>query len=47
MDESAANFFLQGTAWAQDMFCNFYVGKHHKSANNSTTVGAREKIGAF
>jgi hypothetical protein len=27
-----------------DMFCNFYLVKNHKIANNSTTTKAREKI---
>jgi hypothetical protein len=28
------------------MFCNFYFVKNHKSATNSTTTEAREKISA-
>jgi len=27
-----------------DMFCNFYLGKNHKIAKNSTTTKARGKI---
>jgi hypothetical protein len=30
-------------AWVLDMFCNFYLMKNHKIANNSTTIKAREK----
>ncbi len=26
------------------MFCNFYLVKNHKIANNSTTTEAREKV---
>ncbi len=33
-------------AWAPDMFCNFYLVKSHKFANNSATTEAREKISA-
>jgi hypothetical protein len=29
-----------------DMFCNFYLVKNHKIANNLTTTKAREKISA-
>jgi len=31
-------------AWFPDMFCNFYLPKNHKIAENSTTNKAREKI---
>jgi hypothetical protein len=27
-----------------DKFCNFYLEKNHKIAENSTTIKAREKI---
>jgi hypothetical protein len=30
-----------------DMFCNFYLVKNHKIANNSATIKAREKISAY
>jgi hypothetical protein len=30
-------------AWVPDMFCNFYLVKSHKIANNSATTEAREK----
>jgi hypothetical protein len=31
-------------AWVPDMFCNFYLVKNHKIANNSRTTEAREKL---
>jgi hypothetical protein len=31
-------------ALVSDMFCNFYLAKSHKIANNSATTEAREKI---
>jgi len=31
-------------ALVPDMFCNFYLAKNHKIANNSATTEAREKI---
>ncbi len=31
-------------AWIPDMFCNIYLVKSHKIANNSATTEAREKI---
>jgi hypothetical protein len=44
--ESAAIFCHQVAAWVPDMFCNFYLVKIHKIANNSSvTTEAREKIG--
>ena len=42
--KSAAIFCHQVTAWVPDMFCNFYVVKSHKIANNSATTEAIEKI---
>jgi hypothetical protein len=30
-----------------DMFCNFYLVKNHKIANNSATTKAREKISTY
>jgi len=30
------------SAWLPDMFCNFYLAKHHKIPINSTTTKARE-----
>jgi len=42
--ESPASFCHQVAAWFPDMFCNFYVVKNHKTATNSTTTKAREKI---
>jgi hypothetical protein len=30
-----------------DMFCNFYIVKNHKIANNSATIEAREKISTY
>ncbi len=34
-------------AWDSDMFCNFYLVKNHKIANNSTTSKAGEKISTY
>ncbi len=31
-------------AWVLDIFCDFYKVKNHKTADNSTTTKAREKI---
>ncbi len=42
--ESLASFCHQVAAWFPDMFCNFYLVKNHKTATNSTTTKAREKI---
>jgi hypothetical protein len=42
--KSAASFCRQVAAWFPNMFCNFYLVKNHKIANNSTTTKAREKI---
>jgi hypothetical protein len=41
--ESAASFCRQVAAWVPDMFCNFYLVKNLKIANNSATTVAREK----
>jgi hypothetical protein len=30
--------------WFSGMFCNFYLEKNHKIANNSSNTAAREKI---
>jgi hypothetical protein len=43
---SAASFCRQVAALVPEMFCNFYLVKHHKIANNSATSEAREKISA-
>jgi hypothetical protein len=34
-------------ALVPDMFCNFYLVKNHKNANNSVTTEAREKINTY
>jgi hypothetical protein len=34
----------QVAALVPDMFCNFYLTKNYKIANNSATTEAREKI---
>jgi hypothetical protein len=31
-------------AWVPDMFCNFYLAKSYKIANNSATTEASKKI---
>ncbi len=33
-------------AWFPVLYCNFYLVKNHKIAENSTTTKAREKISA-
>jgi hypothetical protein len=33
--------------WFPDMFCNFYLVKSHKIANNSPTTEARERISTY
>jgi hypothetical protein len=40
-------FCHQVAALVPDMFCNFYLVKNHKIANNSATTEAREKIDAY
>ncbi len=46
-DKSVASFYCQVSSWASDMFCNFYLVKSHKIANNSATIEAREKISTY
>jgi len=41
--KSATSFCCQVAALVLDMFCNFYLVKNHKIANNSATTEAREK----
>ncbi len=41
--KSAASFCHLVVARVTNMFCNFYLVKIHKIANNSTTIKAREK----
>jgi hypothetical protein len=43
-DKSAARFCRQVASCIWDMFCNFYLMKSHKIANNSTTTDARKNI---
>ncbi len=40
----AASFCCQAAALVPDMFCNFYLGKNHKIAENWTATNAVEKI---
>jgi hypothetical protein len=42
-DKSYARLCRQVAAWVPDMFCNFYLVKSHKIANNSATTEARGK----
>ncbi len=42
--EIVASFYCQLAAWFPDMFCNFYVVKNYKIAENSTPIKARENI---
>jgi hypothetical protein len=44
---SAASFFLQEAVLVPDMFCNFYLVKNHRIANNSANTEAREKISTY
>ncbi len=43
-DKSYARLCRQVAAWVPDMFCNLYLVKSHKIANNSATTEAGEKI---
>jgi hypothetical protein len=43
-DKSVGSFSCQVAAWVPITFCNFYLVKNHKIANNSTSAGAREKL---
>ncbi len=40
--KSAASFYRQVAALVPDMFCNFYLVKNHKTANNSAMTEAKE-----
>jgi hypothetical protein len=44
---SAASFCHQVAALVPGMFCNFYLAKNHKIANNSATTEAKEKISTY
>ncbi len=37
-DKSFGSFSCQVAAWVAIMFCNFYLVKNHKIANNSTSA---------
>jgi hypothetical protein len=45
--ESGASFFCQVAALVPAMFCNFYLVKNHKIADNSATTEAREKMSTY
>jgi hypothetical protein len=45
-DKSAASFCCQVAAWVPVMFCNFYLVKNHKIANDSKITKARENTSA-
>jgi hypothetical protein len=45
-DKSVASFCHRVAAWILDIFRNFYIVRNCRSANNSTTAEAREKISA-
>jgi hypothetical protein len=45
--KSAASFCHQVAALVPHMFCNYYLVKTHKIANNSATTEAREKISTY
>ncbi len=40
---SAPSFCCQAAAWVTNMFCNIYLVKNHKIANNSTTTKLQKK----
>jgi hypothetical protein len=42
--KSVASFCCLVAALVPDMFCNFYLVKNHKIANNSAATQAKEKI---
>jgi hypothetical protein len=44
---TAAKVCRQVAALVPDMFCNFYLVKNHRIANNSATTEAREKISTY
>jgi hypothetical protein len=46
-EKSAASFYHQVAVFVPDMFCNFYLVKNNKIANNSATTEAREKISTY
>ncbi len=39
-------FYDTGPRWQLGYFCNFYLVKNHKIANNSTNTKTKEKISA-
>jgi len=41
-DKTAAYFSHQVAALVQALFCNFFVLKNHKTADDSTTTKAQE-----
>jgi hypothetical protein len=43
----AASFCHQVAALVPPMFCNFYLVKNHKIADNSATTEAKEKISIY
>jgi hypothetical protein len=43
-EKSADIFSQQAVALVPDMFCNIFLVKSHKIANNSATTEVREKI---
>ncbi len=45
--KSADSFCRQVAALVPDMFCNFYLVKNHKIANNLVPTEAREKISTY
>jgi hypothetical protein len=44
---SAASFCRKVAALIPHMFCNFYLVKNHKNANNSATTEASKKISTY
>jgi hypothetical protein len=45
--KSVVSFCRQVAASVPDMFCNLYLVKNHKIANNTATIEAREKISTY
>jgi hypothetical protein len=41
-EKSAASFYHQGVTLVPDVFCNFYLVKNHKIANNLASSEARD-----
>jgi hypothetical protein len=47
MGDISCQFLLPGGSIGPRYFCNFYIAKNHKIANNSATTAVREKISTY